>query len=174
MTAIARIAAFVVCVTALCVVMGCNAARTTPGKATPAASADPLTALRGKLFLLRDARDMRLAVLKLVKEGQQEDALLKRARHLTFADFETFIRSRSDAAQINYQGGGRFRYDARNLLLAEEVVSEIVFRLRLTQVDVDGRALEAIVLEGVDVRGHDIMPYAGYKVYRDILALAMK
>jgi hypothetical protein len=157
---------------------GCQAQRTQTAPSEEAAKAgrsgDVRASLRSKLFVLKDPRDMRLALLKLQKQGRHRDELMRRARSLNFADMDAFVRAHSLERRFTPLGKGRFRYDVRDFILGNEIIPSATLLLTLSQVDTGGSRRDAVMLDGFRVQGRDIMPFAAPRIYGEVLSQAMQ
>jgi hypothetical protein len=170
MTAQKRIIALVL-LGVLCIALaGCNAMR--PPKAKGVSQKDQTSqgAFASKLLVLKDPRDMRLAMVKLRRQGFEEKGLVEAARHLNFSDLEHLVKARSKANQFRSIGAMHFRYDLKDFILEDELLPACTLVLKVGLMDAGGEPLETLIVENIIVGGQDVMAYAGPKLYAALLA----
>lgn len=135
------------------------------------AQADPEASLAGKLFILKDARDMRLAIVRLSAAPKEEQELMKLARNLTMGDFETYLERNAQAKRLTYLGGGRFRMDALKLLLDDAAINEASFSLQLKAFEAGDKDVDGIILTRVVLDGKDLTPGGSLVLYMQLLEM---
>lgn len=170
MTVQRRISVLIV-VGVLCLVFaGCNATRQQNSVAKPQKEQTSQTAFSSKLLVLKDPRDMRLAMMKLRRRGFEDKGLLAAAKHLRFGDLEHLVKARSKTSSFRPIGAMLFRYDLEDFILEDELLPMCTLVLKVGLMDAGGKPLETLIIENIIVRGQDVMPYAGPKLYAALLA----
>lgn len=154
--------------------VSCKAGGTSSTKAAPTKKKmSPKELLADKMFILKDGRDMRLAVVQLMNTGIDESQLVKIARDLRFRDFLKYLNSHSAARQVVYVGNSRFRVDGLRYILGEEQFAEAKFYFNVKKFKTQGNMVDAAILEKVFLDGRDFTIYATNKIYSMMLEMEL-
>ena len=163
----------------------CAACQTTGAKRSASASgaevkananakqADPMDGLDKKMLILKDPRDMRLAVVRLSRNGFDEAHLMKLAREMTLGDLRRYVEANAQANRLVYQGGGLFRLDALRFVMGDAAIGQAAFFLRLKAFEVAGKEIDSVILEKLVLDAKDMTPAGGLALYLQLLEAKM-
>ena len=143
------------------------------GAGGQAKQAAPMAGLDKKMFILKDQRDMRLAVVRLSRNGFDEAHLMKLAREMTMGDLRRYVEVHAQANRLVYQGAGLFRLDALRLVMGDAAIEQAAFSLRLKSFEVAGKEIEGVILERLVLDGKDMTPAGGLALYLQLLEAKM-
>ncbi|WP_461209907.1 hypothetical protein [Desulfocurvus sp. DL9XJH121] len=148
---------------------GCVSSRAPKKAAAEPVKTDPRQALGAKMFVLKDARDMRLAIIRLSGRGLDRDALRTAARDMTMADLEAYLKPRCQAKRLAYLGSGRFRLDALRLVMGDAAIAEASFLLRVKSFEVQEHDIDSVILEQMVLDGEDLTAAGSLALYMELL-----
>lgn len=152
---------------------GRSATASASGAEATAKPADPAAGLDKKMFILKDQRDMRLAVVRLSRNGFDEAHLMKLAREMNMGDLRRYVEANAQANRLVYQGAGLFRLDALRLAMGDVAIEQAAFFLRLKSFEVAGKDIEGVILERLVLDGKDMTPAGGLALYLQLLEAKM-
>lgn len=151
----------------------CQATKAKRSTVTSAKQTDPRVGLEKKMLILKDQRDMRLAIVRLSRNGFDENHLMELAREMTLGDLQSYVKTNSQASRLVYQGAGRFRLEALRLVMGDAPISEATFNLRLKAFEVGSTDVDSVILEQMVLDGKDVTPVGGLALYIQLLETKM-
>ena len=162
-------------VCAACQTTGAGRSATTSASGAEAKTkpADPAAGLDTKMFILKDQRDMRLAVVRLSRNGFDEAHLMKLAREMTVGDLRRYVEVNAQANRLVYLGAGQFRLDALRLVMGDAAIEKAAFFLRLKSFEAAGKEIEGMILERLVLDDKDMTLAGGLALYLQLLEAKM-
>jgi len=173
-----QILALILSLALCCGLAACQSSGATKAKApaqekpAPAKATDPMKDLAARMFLLKDGRDMHLVTIRMAADGMDAQQVQEIARNLTMKDFESWLAATSGAKRLVYVGSGLFRMDVLDFTMGAEQFQQAQMFLKLKSFEVDGKRINAVILEQVMLEGRDFTPLASLRIYRGMIELA--